>query len=60
MKTILTLFAGIMCQISIAQSIWVDEIVSFNQGLNNDGQVNVMDISQLLDEMETRISLFGR
>ena len=39
MKTILTLFAGIMCQISVAQSVWVDEIVSFNQGLNNDGQV---------------------
>ena len=39
MKTILTLFAGIFCQISVAQSIWVDEIVSFNQGLNNDGQV---------------------
>jgi hypothetical protein len=28
-----------MCQISIAQSIWVNEIVSFNQGLNNDGQI---------------------
>lgn len=37
MKTLLTLTAALICQLTFSQSTWISEIVSFNQGLNNDG-----------------------
>lgn len=37
MKTILTLFMALLCQISLSQSFWVNDVVYLKQGFNNDG-----------------------
>lgn len=36
MKKLLTLFMAILCQVSLSQSVWVGQVLTFNQGLNND------------------------
>lgn len=38
MKTLLTLIMALLCQVSLSQSIWVGQVLSFDQGLNNNGE----------------------
>jgi hypothetical protein len=39
MKKLLTLIMALLCQVSWSQSVWVGQVLSFNQGLNNDGVI---------------------
>lgn len=59
MKKLLTLCMAIMCQISFSQSVWVGQVLTFNQGLNNDSNVvnqlrsnptNCLGVAQQTDE----------
>ena len=38
MKTLLTFMMALLCQVSLSQSIWVGQVLSFDQGLNNNGE----------------------
>jgi hypothetical protein len=39
MKTLLTLLMALLCQVSMSQSVWVGQVLTFNQGLNNDSGI---------------------
>ena len=38
MKTLLTFMMALLCQVSLSQSIWVGQVLSFDQRLNNNGE----------------------
>lgn len=43
MKKILIFYFSILCKIGLSQSVWINQILEFNQGLNNDSvEVNTL------------------